>query len=61
MKQFLLQYEWVEEHLGLDFINLMILTRDKTMINGHLLIDDRPDIKGNYICVQCMDIRYKIF
>lgn len=40
------KYEWVENHLGPDFIDKVILTRDKTMINGHLLIDDRPDIKG---------------
>lgn len=40
------KYEWVENHLGPDFIEKVILTRDKTIINGHLLIDDRPDIKG---------------
>ncbi|XP_060084120.1 5'(3')-deoxyribonucleotidase, mitochondrial-like [Ylistrum balloti] len=40
------KYEWVENHLGPDFIEKVILTRDKTVINGHLLIDDRPDIKG---------------
>lgn len=41
-----LQYEWVEKHLGPDWINRLILTRDKTMINGDILIDDKVHITG---------------
>lgn len=40
------KFEWVENHLGKDWINRLILTRDKTLIHGDLLIDDLVDIKG---------------
>lgn len=40
------QYAWVEQHLGHDFLEQVILTRDKTVITGDLLIDDKPDILG---------------
>lgn len=40
------QYAWVEKHLGHDFLEQVILTRDKTLIAGDLLIDDKPDILG---------------
>uniref|UniRef100_A0A3B3V3R2 5',3'-nucleotidase, mitochondrial n=1 Tax=Poecilia latipinna TaxID=48699 RepID=A0A3B3V3R2_9TELE len=40
------QYAWVEKHLGCDFLEQVILTRDKTLIAGDLLIDDKPDIQG---------------
>lgn len=40
------KYEWIEKHFGKPWIDKLILTRDKTIINADLLIDDRPDIKG---------------
>uniref|UniRef100_A0A3B5L467 Uncharacterized protein n=1 Tax=Xiphophorus couchianus TaxID=32473 RepID=A0A3B5L467_9TELE len=40
------KYAWVEKHLGCDFLEQVILTRDKTLIAGDLLIDDKPDIQG---------------
>ena len=43
----LLQYEWVQRYLGRSFMQRLILTRDKTIVNGDLLIDDLPVIKGN--------------
>ncbi|XP_047234152.1 5'(3')-deoxyribonucleotidase, mitochondrial-like isoform X2 [Girardinichthys multiradiatus] len=39
------KYAWVEKHLGGDFLEQVILTRDKTLIAGDLLIDDKPDIQ----------------
>lgn len=53
------QYAWVEQHLGHDFLEQVILTRDKTLITGDLLIDDKPDILGEHwihVCVhtQCL-------
>jgi 5'-nucleotidase len=45
---YIFQYEWVENHLGKDWINRLILTRDKTMINGDVLIDDKINITGIY-------------
>ncbi|XP_069373330.1 5'(3')-deoxyribonucleotidase, mitochondrial [Paralichthys olivaceus] len=40
------KYAWVEKHLGHDFLEQVILTRDKTLISGDILIDDKPDILG---------------
>ncbi|XP_078794165.1 5'(3')-deoxyribonucleotidase, mitochondrial [Oryzias latipes] len=40
------KYAWVERHLGQDFLDRVILTRDKTLVAGDILIDDRPDIYG---------------
>ena len=37
---------WVEKHLGHWWLERLILTRDKTMVRGHVLIDDKPDITG---------------
>lgn len=41
------KYEWVEEHLGADFVWRLILTKDKTLVRGDVLIDDNPDIVGS--------------
>nr|XP_020669645.1 5'(3')-deoxyribonucleotidase, mitochondrial [Pogona vitticeps] len=40
------KYAWVEKHLGKEFLEQIVLTRDKTVVSGDLLIDDRPDIIG---------------
>ncbi len=40
------KYLWVEKHLGRDATNRLILTKDKTLVHGHLLIDDKPAIEG---------------
>ncbi|XP_075421975.1 5'(3')-deoxyribonucleotidase, mitochondrial isoform X2 [Ascaphus truei] len=40
------KYSWVEKHLGHEFLDLIVLTRDKTVVSADLLIDDRPDITG---------------
>jgi len=40
------KYEWVENTLGSKWINRIILTKDKTLIKGDLLIDDKPQITG---------------
>ncbi|TWW81611.1 5'(3')-deoxyribonucleotidase, mitochondrial-like [Takifugu flavidus] len=40
------KYAWVEKHLGHEFLEQVILTRDKTLITGDILIDDKPDILG---------------
>ncbi|HEX9597652.1 MAG TPA: hypothetical protein VF982_12285, partial [Anaerolineales bacterium] len=33
-------------HLGRDWISQLILSTDKTLVQGDILIDDRPEIKG---------------
>lgn len=45
---FMLQYAWVEKHFGPDFLEQVVLTRDKTVVSADLLIDDRPDITGKW-------------
>jgi 5'-nucleotidase len=40
------KYEWVNEHLGLDWTKRMIITKDKTLVRGDYLIDDNPTPKG---------------
>lgn len=40
------KYHWVERQFGREWTQRLILTRDKTLIQGDILIDDRPDIEG---------------
>jgi 5'-nucleotidase len=40
------KYQWVEQNLGREATQRLILTRDKTLIHGDLLIDDKPKIEG---------------
>jgi 5'-nucleotidase len=40
------KYEWVDAHLGRDWIKRLIITKDKTLIRGDILIDDNPEPKG---------------
>uniref|UniRef100_A0A8C6XWD4 5',3'-nucleotidase, mitochondrial n=1 Tax=Naja naja TaxID=35670 RepID=A0A8C6XWD4_NAJNA len=40
------KFAWIEKHFGHKFLEHVILTRDKTIVSGHVLIDDRPDIIG---------------
>lgn len=37
---------WIEKHLGRDFSLRTILTRDKTLVRGRVLIDDKPEVRG---------------
>ncbi|OWK14988.1 NT5M [Cervus elaphus hippelaphus] len=43
-----LEYAWVEKHFGPDFLEQIVLTRDKTVVSADLLIDDRVDITGKW-------------
>lgn len=40
------KYEWVEQHLGSDWLKRVIVTKDKTIIKADFLIDDKDEIKG---------------
>lgn len=40
------KYEWVRNWLGPHWMSRIILTRDKTVIDAPVLIDDKPDISG---------------
>jgi 5'-nucleotidase len=38
--------DWVEMNLGKEWVKKLILTRDKTVVAGDYLIDDKPIIEG---------------
>lgn len=40
------KYQWVEKHFGMDWTEKLILTKDKTLIKGDMLIDDKPVVTG---------------
>jgi 5'-nucleotidase len=40
------KYEWIAEHLGQKWVERTILTRDKTLVTGDILIDDKPSVTG---------------
>jgi 5'-nucleotidase len=40
------KYEWVDKHFGPEWINRIVLTKDKTLVKGDILIDDKPVITG---------------
>lgn len=42
------KFAWIEEHLGAEWIPRIILTKDKTVVRGDVLIDDKPQIVGRY-------------
>lgn len=40
------KHDWVQRHLGRDWVKNLIITSDKTMVAGDYLIDDKPEITG---------------
>ncbi len=40
------KFEWVEMHLGKEWIKRIIMTKDKTIVKANYLIDDKPSISG---------------
>jgi 5'-nucleotidase len=40
------KYSWVRKHFGDEYLPKIIITRDKTLIKGDVLIDDKPKITG---------------
>lgn len=44
--------QWVEEHLGKEWLERLIITRDKTVVFGDILFDDKPNIKGLFAKVE---------
>ena len=41
------KFDWVAENLGPEWVEGMIITRDKTLVKGDFLIDDKPKITGS--------------
>jgi 5'-nucleotidase len=42
------KFSWVRSHLGPDWVERIVLTRDKTTVRGDILIDDKPEIQGSH-------------
>lgn len=40
------KFAWVKKYLGQHFVERIIMTRDKTLVHGDVLIDDNPSIHG---------------
>lgn len=40
--------EWIERHFGSEWVKRLMLVRDKTLVDGVVLIDDKPDPLGKY-------------
>ena len=40
------KFVWVERHLGREWTRRIIMAKDKTLIIGDILIDDRPSVEG---------------
>jgi 5'-nucleotidase len=40
------KYDWVAKHLGEAWFKRLIITMDKTSVQGDMLIDDKPAVKG---------------
>lgn len=39
--------DWLKAHLGAEALSHLIITKDKTMVVGDLLFDDKPEIEGD--------------
>jgi len=40
------KFAWLKKHLGEEFVERIVLTRDKTLVQGDILVDDKPHITG---------------
>lgn len=39
---------WVKKHLGAEVVRKLVLTQDKTIVDGAVLIDDSPTVAGDH-------------
>jgi 5'-nucleotidase len=40
------KFDWLNRHFGSDLTKKLIVTGDKTIVRGDILIDDRPEVTG---------------
>lgn len=45
---FMEKAEWVEHYLGKEWLKRLVITKDKTLVHGNYLIDDKPELTGFY-------------
>ncbi|WP_432504445.1 5' nucleotidase, NT5C type [Kineococcus arenarius] len=53
------KYEWVEEHLGRHWTERVIVTRDKTLVAGDVLVDDKPEVVGTFAAPSWTHVYYR--
>lgn len=41
------KHDWLVKHLGAEWADRLIITKDKTLVDGDILIDDKPEITGD--------------
>ena len=39
---------WIAHHYGSHWASRVVITTDKTLVRGDILIDDKPDVDGDY-------------
>jgi 5'-nucleotidase len=39
--------EWIEHHFGPEYVSKLIICKDKFLVNGDVLIDDKPNITND--------------
>ena len=52
------KYQWLLEHLGPTWIDRLIIARDKTHVQGDVLVDDKPKISGSSKVVRWNQVLY---
>lgn len=43
------KFAWVKQHLWQEFVERIVLTRDKTLVHGDILIEDKPMVDGTCV------------
>lgn len=41
--------DWMVRHFGREWARRMVITMDKTLVRGDVLIDDKPEVKGDMV------------
>ena len=43
------KFAWVAQYLGREWVDRIVIAKDKTFVRGDVLIDDRPDVVGAFV------------
>jgi 5'-nucleotidase len=43
------KFQWVVNHLGPSWVERIVLTKDKSLVRGDVLIDDKPEVTGSLV------------
>lgn len=48
-KSYISKPKWIEHYLGHEWLDKTLIVRDKTLVRGSILVDDKPTPLGNFI------------